>query len=817
MKSLLRLYDFLNRHRAVRVALLVASILLLLLPLPWLSLTEDITDFLPLTSEQRKNTQLYQQLSDADKVVLIFQLSDTTVSNPDILADAIDAFEQGVQTAAPDLLPALTTRVNYDDYMAVLNHIYSHIPYYLTEDDYRRIDSLLAQDNYIAEQVEGCRKRLELPLSGMLMGQITCDPLNLFLPVLTQLMQSTRGLGSFALYDGYMIASDGKFAFAFLTSPYGMNDTKNNALLVQRLQKLVDEVQTAQSDVCIRLHGAPVVAVGNAKQVRHDSAVALGLAIVFILFLLWRALPRKRDGLLILLTVAFGWLMGVSVMALFRHEISLIVLGISSVMVGIAVNYPLHLLAHRKHTASPRETLAETISPLIIGNITTVGAFLALLPLKAVALRDLGLFSAAMLVGTILFTVVFLPHWLPRQMPVCTSDKQLPKAMLNLKVSKPVKQIGVFLLFVLTILFAVFSFQTNFDTDVSHLNYMTKQQRNDFLFFTTLAGQPAGREVYLVAEADNWSEAAEQLSLMQPKVDSLRRKGMLLQQRSVSRFLPSVQEQRQRLARWNCFCEQNAAGVKEQLMNAAEQYGFRDNAFQPFLNLFTENWQVQDYNFFLPVLKTAYRGYYIEADGQFTLVDRLILPDEKVAEAEQTFLPYRSFDMASLNAAVASQLSDNFNYIGLACSLIVFLFLWMAFRSFFTALVAFLPMAVSWAWILGLMAITGISFNIVNIILATFIFGQGDDYTIFITEGQLYERRTGKSMLPQYRQSILLSAAIMFVGIGILVFAKHPAMRSLGEVTLLGMSVVVSMAFLIPPLCFRIYDRVRQWLNKKNK
>ena len=56
-------------------------------------------------------------------------------------------------------------------------------------------------------------------------------------------------------------------------------------------------------------------------------------------------------------------------------------------------------------------------------------------------------------------------------------------------------------------------------------------------------------------------------------------------------------------------------------------------------------------------------------------------------------------------------------------------------------------MAMGWLWILGIMALLGIKFNIVNIILATFIFGQGDDYTIFITEGLLYEYRTGQKRL----------------------------------------------------------------------
>ena len=156
---------------------------------------------------------------------------------------------------------------------------------------------------------------------------------------------------------------------------------------------------------------------------------------------------------------------------------------------------------------------------------------------------------------------------------------------------------------------------------------------------------------------------------------------------------------------------------------------------------------------------------------------------------------------------VISRLSDDFDYLGLVCSIIVFAFLWLSFRSIWLALIAFVPMALSWVWILALMQLFGLQFNIVNIILATFIFGQGDDYTIFIVEGLLYEHRTGKPMLPQYRQSIILSAFIMLIGIGILVFAQHPAMHSLGTVTLIGMSVVLIMAVTFPPLLFRLFSK----------
>jgi hypothetical protein len=118
-------------------------------------------------------------------------------------------------------------------------------------------------------------------------------------------------------------------------------------------------------------------------------------------------------------------------------------------------------------------------------------------------------------------------------------------------------------------------------------------------------------------------------------------------------------------------------------------------------------------------------------------------------------------------------------------------------------------MAVSWVWILGIMSLLGIQFNVVNIILATFIFGQGDDYTIFMTEGCQYEYAYHRKMLNSYKQSIIISALIMFIGIGSLIVARHPALRSLAEVTIVGMFTVVFMAWLLPTYCFRwlVYDR----------
>ena len=84
-------------------------------------------------------------------------------------------------------------------------------------------------------------------------------------------------------------------------------------------------------------------------------------------------------------------------LALLNDNVSIIVIGISSVILGIAVNYPLHFIAHLSHTPKKKKALREIIMPLLVGNVTTVGAFFSFGPLQSLALRDLGLFSSFLL------------------------------------------------------------------------------------------------------------------------------------------------------------------------------------------------------------------------------------------------------------------------------------------------------------------------------------------------------------------------------------------------------------------------------------
>ena len=735
MHVILKIYDWMEGHRRWCLASLLCVTLVLLALVLRLDFREDISDFLPLDSERQEQLRLYQEVSGAGRIIAVFETGDSTQADPDVLTTAIDQFVETLEARdTARLVSHIVAQADLSTVEQTMQFVYDNIPYFLEAQDYRRMDSLLATENYISRQLQADREMLMLPEGGLLSTTVERDPLNLFSPVTATMRQAPSV--DYEIYEGYIFLPDMRRAIVMLDSSFGNSETKGNA-------RVMDLLQECASHATVKFIGGPVVAVGNAQQIKTDSILSITIAAILILALLYYTFRRIRNLLLIVIAIAWGWLFALGCLSLVHREVSIIVVGISSVILGIAVNYPLHLISHLRHTPDIRQTLCEISKPLVVGNVTTVGAFLALVPLQSVALRDLGLFSAFLLVGTILFVLLWMPHFLPCTMHHATCSTHSPQSTIH----SPLYPIHYSLipLILLTLYLGYHSREVEFDTDLNHINYMTEEQK---------AGMA------LLGESRDDSGQSD------------------------TRFLLSDSIQEQRLAQWQSWTAAHREQLLAQLEAEAPRAGFAKGSFDAFGNILAADYEMQSLTYF-----------------------RQLPPS----------LLLQNIDVKGLNRAMLTNLTDNFNYIGWACGLIVFLFLWCSFRSLFLAVLSFLPMAISWVWILGIMSLFDIHFNIVNIILATFIFGQGDDYTIFMTEGAVYETLHRRPVLASYRKAILLSALIMFIGIGSLIVARHPALHSLAQVTIVGMSSVVLMALVLPPTLFRWYVRYRRhfWVKSK--
>ena len=795
---MVKLFDFLHNHPLLRRSVLLTLTIALVVSVFQLSYKEDISDFMPLTDEEKLDMEIYQDISGVNKLVVLFSCDK---ENPDSTIAAIDLFQESVQKMdTHNWTSDMVTRFDMEKVGEVTEFVYQNIPYFLTERDYSRMDSLLRADNYVTEQLDRDREMLMFPSGGLLSENISRDPLNLFTPVLSKL-QGLQQENKFEMYDGYIFTPDMSRAIVMLSSPFGNSETDKNSQLLQLLNSGIEQMNARYPNIEAHVLGGPQIAVGNAQQIKHDSILAVSLAVVLILALLFISFRSLRNILLIAFSIGWGWLFALGALAIFHDNISIIVIGISSVILGIALNYPLHLIAHIGHETNIRQALKEISAPLLVGNITTVGAFLALVPLNSVALRDLGLFASLLLIGTIFYVLVFLPHQV--KIGDCGQNNtthQHPSPITHLQsrishIQLDNKPWLVGIVIILTLVFGWFSFQVEFDSNLANINYMTDEQRADMDYFQKLTADDTvstKRTLYVVSSAPTIDAA----------LDSCNSKKI----NGVSQFLASKSMQKERISRWNEFVSEHHDLLNTQFTKAAKDKGFSSEAFSDFQQIINGNYDPREFDYFAPLTSSVFSGNIVK-QHQFFIVDKLSVEASDI-EKVKSRIP-GSFDIESLNSSLANSLSDNFNYIGWSCSLIVFFFLWFSFRRIELAIISFVPMAISWVWILGLMAILGIKFNIVNVILATFIFGQGDDYTIFMTEGCIYEHKTGKPILASYKHSILLSAIIMFIGIGTLIVAKHPALHSLAEITIVGMSSVVFMSWLIPPLRFRLMYKKR--------
>ena len=202
-------------------------------------------------------------------------------------------------------------------------------------------------------------------------------------------------------------------------------------------------------------------------------------------------------------------------------------------------------------------------------------------------------------------------------------------------------------------------------------------------------------------------------------------------------------------------------------------------------------------------------NYIIETDTMAAIINTVKVDSENEA-IEQV---YESFIMKMLfgwlikgwlPANLIKLLNHNLNQLVLISLLVVFVILLIAYGRIELTIITMIPIVISWIWTVGIMGLFGISFNIFNVIILTFIFGLGIDYSIFVMRGLIQGYKYGLKDLSSYKVSVLLSVLTTILGIGVLIFAKHPALRSIATMSIIGITTVVFITFTYCPWYFQL-------------
>ncbi len=804
----LRLYDFFGKRKALLAAIIITVTAVCIFFATKMRFSEDISQFLPEDEQNEQANYAFQHIGAANTILVYFSTNDDEIPS-EVLPDIIENFVEDIENRnISDYANKIQYTVDQSEIIGKMNFISRNLPYFLDEDDYKKIDTLISNEN-IVRQLQNDKDIISTIHGSMMQTVVQNDPLFISGELLRGL-QEFKMNDSFELIDGYIFLKGGREAIVRIESKFPLSETANNKVLTRIIDEAAAKTMQENENVSIKPFGAVYISICNADQIKRDSILTISIALVLIILVLAFSFRSPKIIMSLPLALAFGMVFSFGINAMVYNEVSLIAIGISSVIIGIAANYPLHMIDHINHGYGVRQTISDIVSPLTIGNITTVGAFLSLLFISSTAMKNLGLFAAMLLVGTILFVLVVMPHIISTPKRQNHERGHLLGKIADVRFEDCKPLVGGIL--IITIVF-LFLDKAGFDADMSKINYMTDEYRAmiDKLNEDT---NDTDRTIYVVSEGRDIDEALARYESMSLKLHSLVAANDSVRLSSIGGYIPSRERQAERIRRWTEYWKDK--DIYPVIAEESRRLGFKDGVFSSFGEMTAADLKPQDYEYFSPLTRDMAENYIITDDGRAMVLAVLhvkpgsfndvkaLINNELCQDDGSVFV----FSQESVLSQVVSSLSDDFDYVLYICGFIVFFFLCISFGRLELSIISFIPLMVSWVWILAIMHIFGIQFNIINIILATFIFGMGDDYTIFMTEGCIYEHRYGRRMLNTYKNTVALSALIMFIGIGSLILAKHPAMRQLGEIVIVGMITVMLMAYTIPTLFFR-------WLTTK--
>ena len=802
------LYDYFERHKILFYLSLISCILLMGFFALQVRFEENITQFFPDTKDSQNTIKVFDNLKIKDKIIIMLSSADTCHQvEPDSLIEAAGQLQQTLtEKAGGTLIKGIFAQVDQSLIGGATDFVYEHLPLFLTDTDYQRFDSLLTEKGIQAIMQKNYTNLLS-PAGIALRSYILRDPLGLGSEALKHL-QDFQLEANYEIYDEHIFSKDGSTLLMFITPVFSTGSTGKNDELIKILEEELQHVQGESPTIRAEYFGGPSVGVYNARQIKKDTIQTSSLALLIIIVFISLVFKRKRSIPLIITPVLFGGLFALFLIFFIKGSISAIAVGAGSAVMGIALSYSIHMLAHQNHVSTVQQLIKEIAYPLTVGSFTTIGAFMGLIFTSSDLLRDFGLFASLALVGTTLFCLIYLPHFLKGQADVKQGCiLRIIEKINAYSYEKNKWLVGGILLITVICLFT--SQKVGFNNDMMSLNYEPQhlKQSEEKLMQLFDNGE---KTVLFVSVGKDMNQATETYAMTNQKLSALKDQGLIKDYASASQFLISPQEQQLRLKKWKDYwTDEKQQQIREQLETAAAEYRFRPGSFDPFYQWLNQPFGEYHYTAQEDDLSgKLLNEWQTSADSITMLISQIRISDQNKETVYQNFSKTQDvviFDRSYFANKWVSAINDDFYLILYISSFLIFFALWFSYGRIELTLMSFLPMLVSWVIILGLMGILGIEFNIINIILSTFIFGIGDDFSIFIMDGLQNKYRTGQKVLNSHKTAIFFSAFTTVVGMGALVFAKHPALQSISLISILGMIAVVLVAYTIQPLIFRFF------------
>jgi predicted exporter/SAM-dependent methyltransferase len=636
---------------------------------------------------------------------------------------------------------------------------------------------------------------------------IARDPLGLRNLVLTRMSQLLPSRDA-QLYRGKLLSRDGGHLLVMAELKGSATDTTYSRAippLIKTLgEKLNGQVQPRGIRFTLTSAGAYRAALDNENAARRDMRTAIILTTVGIAFLLIITFPRPLVGLLALLPSTAGAILALLVCSFLFPSLSILAVSFGGAIMAFTVDLGITylLFLDRPCEVSGRQAAREVRAAEILAALTTIGGFLLLLLSRFRVLAEIGVFAALGVAFAFLFV-----HWIfPRILPVMPPDLKtrnirLSRILDQIALSGGIaKAVAVALFFLVMLCFA----RPVFRVDINAMNSMSTETIAADRTVQQVWGDLTSR-IYLMTEGrslEDLQAKSDRLSMMLR--EDLNR-GTVKGAFALADLFPGEALAKRHAADWKTFwTPRRVADLRRELKHAAREMGFAPDAFEAFVNSLSA----------MPTAATAipekFAGFLGIAAEKSSRVQVSMVTPGPAYEANAFFARYAAtnlvnlFDAGLFNQRLGEVLVSLFTEIAFITGLGIILVVFIFFLDWRLSLIVLAPVAFALVSTLGTLKLLGHPVDIPGIMLWIVIMGMGIDYGIYYVcayQRYLDERHPFMGLI---RQAMFLAGATTLIGFGVLAFAQHAVLKSIGLTSLLGIAYSLVGAFLIvPPLVKR--------------
>lgn len=649
------------------------------------------------------------------------------------------------------------------------------------------LDTQPLDEAYLADQLQQRLDDLSSPAASLLKGLLPRDPT---LEVL-KLAESWAPAKSPEVREGVWFSSQNEALLLVQTVAAGFDPGAQ--------QQAIDGIRHAfdalpgHAGAKLELSGPGYFSVVVGAQTRHQADWIGRISTVGFIALLLLAYRSFGSLLLSALPIASAALAGIAALTVAFSEVHGITLAFGFTLLGVAQEYPIRVLSHRRAGEDAVQSV-RALWPLLLTAIASACiAYLAFYASGVNGLKQLAVFTIVGLLAAGFSTRYLLPHLLPRRVRDVADMRWLVRAREIVDRLPRPRWIPLLVAAAIVLMLALAP-APFWQNNLAALTPLPQAMLQHDARLREALGAPDVRYL-LVLQAPTEQGVLALSEKLQPRVDALVAKHAVDALELPSRYLPAValQQARQRKL-------PDRATLQRELGQALQGLPFDDQLFRPFVDdvetarrlppLTPQRYAQTPLGQRLAAMLLPRNGHWLGLGTVTGLHDVAALQ----ALGKDSGGMVRLLDLKTASESLVADYRTRILQALLVAAVLLVLTISFALRSLRRAWHVLAPMTLATFLVLAVERVAGIEISLFHLVALILAGGLGLHYALF------FERDTGDPA--EQRRTLhatlvcVLSALLVF---GMLAWASIPVLRAIGLTVSLGVAFHFCLSILMAP------------------